>query len=154
MRTNLHAYPSYESHFGVYALILHPENGDILLIRKALGCYTGLYDLPGGTMEAHELLEETLRREVLEETGCTVITARQLETLCVRYPHNKNGRDTVLRHTGCVYLAEVSGTPRESSDGTDDSNGCVWVPQAEITRENAAPFVLMALAAYTRRSST
>lgn len=145
---------NYESHFGVYALIFHPVEKSILLIRKALGCYTGLYDLPGGGMEAHELLEEALRREVLEETGCVITTASQLETLCVRYPHNKTGRNTVLRHTGCIYLAEVSGEPRKTSDGTDDSSGCVWVPRTEITYENAAPFVSMALAAYTRRSST
>ena len=38
----------YQSHFGVYALILDRDRDCVLLIRKGLGCYTGLYDLPGG----------------------------------------------------------------------------------------------------------
>ncbi len=145
---------SYESHFGVYALIVHPLDGCILLIKKALGCYTGLYDLPGGSMEAHELLEQTLCREVLEETDCTVLNMQQLGTFSTLYPHCRKEEMIVLRHIGCIYLTTIAGTPREISNGTDDSAGCLWLPPHKITAENSAPFVLQALAAYTRRSST
>lgn len=144
----------FESHFGVYALILHPADGSVLLIKKVLGCYTGLYDLPGGGMEPQEVLEEALKREVLEETGCIVTFAEQLETFSLLYPHHKNGRETVLRHIGCVYQATISGTPRETPAAADDSGGCLWISPEEITAGNAAPFVSLALQSYTRRSRT
>ena len=44
----------------------------ILLIKKARGPYTGLYDLPGGSQEKNETFEETLIREIKEETGLTL----------------------------------------------------------------------------------
>lgn len=131
-----------QSHFGVYALVTSHDK--VLVIKKTLGCYTGLFDLPGGTMEPHELLEETLYREVLEETGCTVTSHRQIGTHSTLYPFKKQGADYTLRHIGAVYHADISGTPRETSDGTDDSGGCLWIKTSELNTQNAAPFVLMA----------
>lgn len=52
----------HASHLGVYAVIPSADSKSVLLIKKALGCYTGLYDLPGGSMDEGELLEETLQR--------------------------------------------------------------------------------------------
>lgn len=134
--------PRYESHFGVYALIRNPADGRVLLIRKTLGCYTGLYDLPGGTMEPHELLEETLHREVFEETDCRIVSSRQLGAFSVLYP---KGDGVFLRHLAAIYEATVTGNPRETSDGSDDSGGCVWVLPEDLSEENAAPLVLRAL---------
>ena len=59
-----------KTHFGVYGIF--KEDKKILLIKKARGPYTGLYDLPGGSQEAGESFEETLKREFLEETGLTL----------------------------------------------------------------------------------
>lgn len=140
----------YASHFGVYALVLNDARDAVLLIRKTLGCYTGLYDLPGGSMEPHELLEETLHREVLEETGCTITGASQLGTFSVLYPHIFEGQNKTLRHIGAIYNAAITGTPRAEATGLDDSGGCVWVPLAELSAENAAPLVLQSVAALRR----
>ncbi|MFM7620395.1 MAG: NUDIX domain-containing protein [Alphaproteobacteria bacterium] len=43
--------------------------------------YTPLFDLPGGSIKDLELLEETLSREIKEETPCQVVKATQLKTL-------------------------------------------------------------------------
>lgn len=139
----------FQSHFGVYALILSPARDAVLLIKKRLGCYTGLYDLPGGGMEPEELLEDTLAREVLEETECTVTAMRQLGAYSVLYPHQKDGQDVTLRHLGAIYDCDVTGTPRAEA-GLDDSDGCVWINVAELNDKNAAPFVLMALQSIRR----
>ena len=137
------------SHFGVYALILSPAATHVLVIKKRLGCYTGLYDLPGGTMEPHELLEQTLLREVFEETSCTITAHRQLGTFSVIYPFKKDGEDLALRHIGAVYHADISGTPRETAEGTDDdSDGCIWLALDAADSANSAPFVLDAIACY------
>ncbi len=144
--------PALASHFGVYALILSDDASRVLLIKKALGCYTGLYDLPGGTMEPHELLEETLCRETREETDCTVTSFAQLGTFSTLYPFRRDGEDRVLRHIGAVYLASISGTPRLHATGLDDSDGCVWLPVGDVTTKNAAPFVTDALKAHAAKT--
>jgi ADP-ribose pyrophosphatase YjhB (NUDIX family) len=128
----------YRSHLGVYAVATDGA-GRMLLIKKGLGCYTGLYDLPGGGLEAHELPEEALAREVLEETSCTVAHAAQAGTWGVLYPFE----DIVLRHIGIIYRVKITGTPRAEA-GEDDSLGCVWIKPEDITEENAAPFVVRA----------
>lgn len=140
----------YRSHFGVYAWIADAERAAVLLIKKALGPYTGMYDLPGGTMEPHELLEETLHREVAEETGCTVTKAVQMGAFCTLFPYAKDGQKRVLRHIGAIYAADVTGTPFETSDRADDSHGAVWVALDALTPANAAPLVLEALKHHVR----
>ena len=70
--TDPHAhYPPIEppifAHFGVYGVFL--EAAQVLVIRKSRGPYTGLLDLPGGTPEPDETHDQTLARELLEETG-------------------------------------------------------------------------------------
>ena len=55
----------------VYGLIMHEEK--VLLMNTIL---TGRYSLPGGGIELGEQIEETLRREVLEETGLDVEVGR------------------------------------------------------------------------------
>ncbi len=140
----------HASHLGVYALIPSDDGASILLIKKALGCYTGLYDLPGGSMEDAELLEETLQREVLEETNCTITSYQHLASHSLLYPHDKDGEHITLRHIGIIYLAEITGTPRDHANG-DDSAGCVWVPLRTLTEDNAAPLVRMAVESWRAR---
>jgi 8-oxo-dGTP diphosphatase len=56
-----------------YALILH--QGRILLLTMR---HTGKYHLPGGGIHPDESIEETLRREVREETGIAIQVERFL----------------------------------------------------------------------------
>lgn len=152
MTVNLNNTAPMQSHFGVYALIVDKTKKSVLLIKKTLGCYTGLYDLPGGAMEPHELLEDALHREVLEETDCTITEAEQLGAFSAKFPFlHAEGHNVTLRHIGAVYLADISGTPRAHATGLDDSGGCVWVPFAEISNNNAAPFVVDSIKAYLKK---
>ena len=57
-------------HLGAYGIVI--ENNKILLIKKVTGPYDGKLDLPGGTIEFCERPEETLKRELLEETGINI----------------------------------------------------------------------------------
>ena len=59
-----------KNHFGVYGICY--EKGKLLCIEKTRGPYQRRFDLPGGSQEAGEGLTETLKREVLEETGYTL----------------------------------------------------------------------------------
>ncbi len=52
--------------------------GRVLLVRQIGGPYAGAWLLPGGGVDAGESLEEGLRREMREETGCEVADVRQV----------------------------------------------------------------------------
>lgn len=50
----------YHTAFGVYGIIR--KDGCLLVIKKTKGPYKNRYDLPGGSQEPGEKLEETLTR--------------------------------------------------------------------------------------------
>lgn len=133
----------YSTHFGVYALIFNQTKDSILLIKKVRGCYTGMYDLPGGAPEPHELLEETLTREVFEETGCYITESRQMGAFSALYPFiETDGLPKTLRHLAAIYVAGIAGDPLAH---VEDGQACVWVPLKDITDKNAVPLALLAL---------
>ncbi len=63
--------------FGVKALILR---GDKFLVMHNNGVKEDLWELPGGRMEFGETAEETLKREIMEETGLIVRPIKLLDT--------------------------------------------------------------------------
>jgi ADP-ribose pyrophosphatase YjhB (NUDIX family) len=137
---------TYKSHFGVYALVFNAAKDKLLLIKKTRGCYDGRYDMPGGGMEPHEMLEETLTREVFEETGCYVTNARQIGAFSVHFPFAEEGKKCILRHLGAIYTAEISGTPMQ--DINNDGDLCAWVALTDLSDKNTTPLTLAALKAH------
>ncbi|NBU69982.1 MAG: NUDIX domain-containing protein [Bacteroidetes bacterium] len=131
------------SHFGVYALIVNSQN-EVLVIKKMRGPYTGMFDLPGGTPEPLELLEETLIREVNEETSCKVVDFKQLGAFSIRYDYKKNDAPATIRHFAAIYQCNIMGTPRADGDG-EDAGGCVWLPIHKISEFSVTPFTKIAL---------
>lgn len=128
----------YKNHTGIYGLILNNQKDKLLLIKKARGPYIDLYDLPGGTPEFEENLEQTLEREILEETGLNLITSSQLITLLTVFKKE----NTNYRHLGVIYTITAQGILKIDADG-EDSNGCLWLDINKITAINCSPFVIL-----------
>ena len=63
--------------FGVRAVVINAE-GDILLLRHT---YTPGWQLPGGGVEIGETAEESLTRELVEETAITLLGPPRLHGL-------------------------------------------------------------------------
>jgi 8-oxo-dGTP diphosphatase len=72
----------------VVAAALTNESGAILLQKRpdhaSMG---GLWEFPGGKLEAGESVEQALRRELQEELGITIGAAQVWKTQMVDYPH-------------------------------------------------------------------
>lgn len=91
-------------HMGIYGIIKNTAS-EILVIKKSRGPYTGLYDLPGGRNDFFtETFEQTLSREIKEETGLTLTDSKQLITL-LAFPSQDH---RLYRHVGILYLCSVA----------------------------------------------
>ena len=133
-----------KNHFGVYGVCF--QDGKLLCIEKTRGPYQHRFDLPGGSQEIGEGLTETLKREVLEETGYTLIRYSNSRIYDVMV--QEEGQDFAVHHIMAFYdiVLDLEGTqkslPQEVLDGSNDSAKAIWLPIEQITEENASPLVL------------
>ncbi len=94
------------------------RNGRLILIRRGNEPFRGMYALPGGFVEYGERVEETLRREVMEETGLRVVSHRLLGV------YSSPERDPRWHTVSIAYLTECEGEPAAG----DDACGVAWFP--------------------------
>ena len=133
-----------KNHFGVYGVCF--ENGKLLCIEKTRGPYQHRYDLPGGSQEVGEGLTETLKREVLEETGFTISDYSNPRIYDVLV--QEDGQDFAVHHIMVFYDIVLDferyqkSLPHEVLDGSNDSANALWLNLEEITADNASPLVL------------
>ncbi|MGE5425554.1 MAG: NUDIX domain-containing protein [Bacillota bacterium] len=128
-------------HVGVYGILI--KDGKILLIKKSRGAYKGMYDLPGGGIEFGERIEETLKREFLEETGInlsTYIFIGNNEYFCDYV--NGLGEKRRLHHIGIYFEVTASiDNIKDSPDG-QDSMGAELIELPNINSLKVAPIAL------------
>ena len=101
------------------AVLRLDEVPEILLIKRLDPPFEGLWALPGGFMEMEETLEETARRELMEETG---IRAGEL----IRFDTYDNpGRDPRGRTITQVFVM-IWKTDMGSPNAGSDASGIQW----------------------------
>ena len=133
-----------KNHFGVYGICL--QDGKLLCIEKTRGPYQHRFDLPGGSQELGEGLTETLKREVLEETGYTLSHYSNSRIYDVMV--QEDGQDFAVPHIMAFYDIVLDfersqkSLPQEVLDGSNDSANAIWLNLEEITADNASPLVL------------
>lgn len=131
------------SHLGVYAII--QTSDQIALIEKSRGPYTGMLDLPGGSIEFGESPEETVIREVKEETGLNVTSCVLSEAISTNFEYAKNDGDYVLHHLGIIYNCYVQSVKVNTEGDGLDSGGAGWYTFNSIDVKNLTPFAKKAV---------
>ncbi|MGG1516912.1 NUDIX hydrolase [Paenibacillus oryzisoli] len=86
---------------GAVAIIVN-RDGEILLQKRN----QTTWGLPGGLMELGESLEETVRREVVEETGLTIGKLMLLNVYSGAEYHIKMGNGDEFYAVTAVYITE------------------------------------------------
>ena len=134
-------------HFGIYGLVI--ENGKILLIKKVTGPYDGKLDLPGGSPEFGERPEETLRREILEETGITITDFELYDVDSVKVDWFLNDRCVKVHHTGVFYkIVKYNNEVKSEIDldnQNDDSMGAEFYDIKSLNRDSLSMIALLEL---------
>lgn len=89
------------------------QDGNILLIQRGAEPYKGFWGTPGGYVSWDESTEETVQREVKEETGLEVLETRLVGVYSSPSRHPK-------QVINLVYLTKVgNGEPRHNDDAMD-----------------------------------
>jgi 8-oxo-dGTP diphosphatase len=82
------------------------DDGRVLLVKQRSGPFTGAWLLPGGGVDDGESIEDAVRRETREETGCDLASLRKIAT----YEVDERTQDfKALVH---LFVARAIGEPR------------------------------------------
>ncbi len=116
-----------EPKVAVSALLSH--RGCVLLVRRAVPPRLGYWALPAGYMEADELPEEALAREVLEETG---LEARATQLHAVAPLAGWRERRGILVAYRAELVDPALACDNERLTPRDDVSAARWFTAADI----------------------
>ena len=126
--------PAFDSRVGAYALIIRDHQILLTHWNPHQPGFAGAWTLPGGGMEPGEQAEQTLLREVREETGYTVGTQRLLgvHSRWVGPEMRLDGQPRDYHICRVLYTARVvTGELTVERDGSSDDTR--WFPVSELT---------------------
>lgn len=110
------------------AFILNSRH-ELLVERRKYDPSKGTLDLPGGFADVGERAEQSIAREVREETGLEINSAKYLFSLPNKYRYG--GIDIPTQDL--FFLCEVKD--ESALHASDDAAECMWLPLSEIHTE-------------------
>lgn len=120
--------------FGVYGFILNKDNKFLIIKRSKNDSYGGLWELPGGGIEFGEHPQQTVEREVKEETGLDVDALLPVSVVSHVLPNNTQ---QLIR---IVYFCRLRGED-ESVTLSHEHIDFTWVSAEEYYAEKKTQFV-------------
>ena len=116
--------------------IVEDGAGRILLARRGVEPFRGMWDIPGGYLEEGEHPLDGVRRELLEETGLVIEPVRFLGAFMDTYGDSPDANATL----NLFWTARaVDGEPVAA----DDVAELRWFAAAEIPGEHELAFTLL-----------
>lgn len=108
-----------------FAFITNHENKVLLLRRAKHDSFPGRWELPGGGLDSGERPEESIEREVLEESGLLVRAIRPISV--ITHENHDNTQDIVRITYECKIL-----DPHQEVLPTEDHDAYQWVDQDKL----------------------
>ncbi len=120
------SYPkSFASHFiGVGGVVIHESH--VLLVKLTYGPAKGKWLIPGGLVDAGELLQEAIVREILEETG---IHVKPIGIIGLRSMVRESDHLTDLY---CIFNCKADQEDLEVVNKDEEIDEVRWLPLTEI----------------------
>ena len=111
----------------VVAAIIHDDEGRIFATQRGYGDYKDWWEFPGGKMEAGEIPEEALRREIWEELETRIVVENLVETVEWDYPQFHLSMHCYHCHveSGHLELKEHEAAKWLNKDELENVN---WLP--------------------------
>lgn len=106
------------------AIVVH--EGSILAVRRKYPPAEGTLDLPGGFADIGETAEQSVSRELLEETGLIATSVRYLFS----FPNIYHYSGIDIPTQDLFFACTVGDTTRLSAH--DDASECLWIPLDKV----------------------
>lgn len=111
----------------VVAAIIHDSEGRIFATQRGYGDYKDWWEFPGGKMEAGEIPEEALRREIWEELETRIVVENLVETVEWDYPQFHLSMHCYLSHVESGHL-ELKEHEAAKWLNKDELENVSWLP--------------------------
>lgn len=111
----------------VVAAIIHDSEGRIFATQRGYGDYKDWWEFPGGKMEAGEIPEEALRREIWEELETRIVVENLVETVEWDYPQFHLSMHCYLCHVESGHL-ELKEHEAAKWLNKDELENVSWLP--------------------------
>ena len=108
--------------YALSAAVYVERDGQILLVKRAMGALTGQWYVPGGAAERGELPEEAARRELREEAGLEIDGELELVGVFPMFVYGHDALQVTFR--GAAADGEVVLS--------DEHDGARWVDPVEM----------------------
>ena len=106
------------------------RDGKLLVLKRAEEPFKGLWDLPGGYMEANETPDHATKREIKEELGVDAT----LDLIGI-FPGTASWKGKIFPVISHAYLAEFSGDLKLNRS---ENSSLTWIALSEIDPKNIA----------------
>ena len=134
-------------HIGAYGLVI--KDNKVLLIKKKGGPYDGKLDLPGGTIEFDESIEDALKRELLEEVGIEILDYNLFDVVSTNIKWIYKDELVETKHIPILSLInDYKNDIKENIEITeinDDSMGAEYFDISKLTKEQLSNIALLGL---------
>jgi len=134
-------------HIGVYGLLV--KDNKILLIKKCGGPYDGKLDLPGGSIEFNESIEEALIREFKEEVGIDILDYKLFDVVSTNVKWIHKNEDLETKHIAILYkINNYENDIKDSIEITeinDDSMGAEYYDINLLTNDKLSNIASLAI---------
>lgn len=134
-------------HIGVYGLLL--KDNKILLIKKCGGPYDGKLDLPGGTIEFNEGIEDALIREFKEEVGIDILDYKLFDVVSTNVKWIHKNEELETKHIAILY--KINNYENDIKDNieiteiNDDSMGAEYYDIDLLTDDKLSNIARLAI---------
>jgi len=134
-------------HLGVYGIII--QNNEIVLVKKNGGPYDGKLDLPGGSIEFEEEIENALIREFQEEVGIEITKYTLFDVVSTNIKWNHKNELLETKHIAILYLIndyknDIKNNI-EITEINDDSMGAEYLDIIKLKKEQLSNIAFLAL---------
>lgn len=127
--------------------IIHDDEGQVLLLRRAKEPAKGMLDLPGGFVDAGESLEDALRREVLEETGLELSDVQYLAS----YPNEYHYKGVISPVTDAIFVCSAESLEPVALQEEEIDHYVITRPSPEEVAQIAFPSLRKGMALFLDR---
>lgn len=123
---------------GCVGAFIQKENGSFLVVKRADDdeFFPGSWELPGGGSDFGEELQDTVVREIKEETGLDIIVGKPLAV----HTHFMERKDEKVQRIEVTFLCQLSGNDAVTLSA--EHTAYKWIKPGDIVHMDFSDYMV------------